>query len=711
MTQRRRRLVDAVHLFVLCDFALAQPLFDSLSHRPAFLIDQEIGPLAISLVVLTLAVVIPGVLAALRLGAAWLLGERVGARVQNTLVCLLSTATILVVLRNLHVSGMFSVAASLAIAAAATFAYARLTVARTVVTAASAAIVIFPAVFLMRSPIASIFLPPPEERDTRSMRDPVPIVMVVFDEFCGTTLMDEHHQIDRVRYPNIAALADGASWFRNASSVHGRTDHAVPAILTGKYPGEFQRPTVADHPANLFTLLLATERYRMVVFEPFTRLFPAAADRDMFRPKRLAEQTGVLATTLPIVYLHDLFPSSLPFQLPDIPPVWYSLHVDVSLQPDKAYGVMRHTWNGQRDAQFAHFLRCITPSPDPALYFCHIVVPHFPWCYLPSGRKYSLDNGQLWQPFGAFGDFGEDWTDDDLAVRHAHQRYLLQAGYADLLIGELTDRLRATDLYDRSLIIVLADHGVSFRASESRRIVQGANLPDIVSIPLLVKWPGQHDGVVSDRNVESIDVLPTIASTLGLSPAPACDGVSLDDTDTPERTEKRFQTYDKVMKLDAAFEDKYQTLEHRLAMFGSGDRLESLYHIGPHSELVGEQVESFEVGAPSPVQIKLTRPDGPFRYEPDDPALVPCYLVGTVAGVPDAALPVELAIAVNGTVRAVTRTYRLDGARDQWRAMIPEDSLRGGANDVEIFVVTTENERPTLHLAWRSPDQRALAAP
>ncbi len=45
----------------------------------------------------------------------------------------------------------------------------------------------------------------------------------------------------------------------------------------------------------------------------------------------------------------------------------------------------------------------------------------------------------------------------------SQQRYLLQAGFVDRLLGRLVRRLRERGLYERSMIVVTADHGVSFR--------------------------------------------------------------------------------------------------------------------------------------------------------------------------------------------------------------------------------------------------------
>ena len=65
-----------------------------------------------------------------------------------------------------------------------------------------------------------------------------------------------------------------------------------------------------------------------------------------------------------------------------------------------------------------------------------------------------------------------------------------RSGYTDLLLGRALDRLRATGVYDRALIVVLADHGASFRAGEPHRAATAGNLPDIAGIPLFVKAPG-----------------------------------------------------------------------------------------------------------------------------------------------------------------------------------------------------------------------------
>lgn len=74
----------------------------------------------------------------------------------------------------------------------------------------------------------------------------------------------------------------------------------------------------------------------------------------------------------------------------------------------------------------------------------------------------------------------------------------------------------------------------------------------------------------------------------------------------------------------------------------------------------------------------------------------PGYLEGRVVRA-EPNRPITFAIAVNGTLRAVTRTYLIDGLRDQWTALVPESAFRHGPNDVRFFVVRNDRGQPTLH--------------
>ena len=75
--------------------------------------------------------------------------------------------------------------------------------------------------------------------------------------------------------------------------------------------------------------------------------------------------------------------------------------------------------------------------------------------------------------------------------RKAHQRQMLQLGYVDAVIGRVIARLKAAGMYDRSLVIVLSDHGIAFRSGSPRRDFTEETAAQIMRIPLILKLPAR----------------------------------------------------------------------------------------------------------------------------------------------------------------------------------------------------------------------------
>ena len=94
------------------------------------------------------------------------------------------------------------------------------------------------------------------------------------------------------------------------------------------------------------------------------------------------------------------------------------------------------------------------------------------------------------------GNGGVPWVQD-----LERQRHLLQASYADGLVGQVLDQLEAVDLFDEAAVVVTADHGVAFHGEENRRRPTVESLPEIMWTPLIVKAPGQTEASVDDSNV------------------------------------------------------------------------------------------------------------------------------------------------------------------------------------------------------------------
>ncbi len=98
--------------------------------------------------------------------------------------------------------------------------------------------------------------------------------------------------------------------------------------------------------------------------------------------------------------------------------------------------------------------------------------------------------------------------------------------YADFLLGQLFDALRAKGVYDDLAIIVSSDHGENM--GEWGIYGEHATADHATChIPLLIKWPGGQAGHVDDGLHYLLDLPPTVAELLNVPASPHWDGESL----------------------------------------------------------------------------------------------------------------------------------------------------------------------------------------
>lgn len=97
----------------------------------------------------------------------------------------------------------------------------------------------------------------------------------------------------------------------------------------------------------------------------------------------------------------------------------------------------------------------------------------------------------------------------------------------DRRFGDFIAFLRRNDLYDRAMIILLADHGEEF--FEHGSWAHGTDLFNSqIRVPLLVKFPnGRYEGRSFDNAVSLVDVMPTVLDYFDIPAAPAVSGRSL----------------------------------------------------------------------------------------------------------------------------------------------------------------------------------------
>ncbi len=554
-----------LHLLVLWSFAVAQPLFDLLGRNGEFFAARGSSRWDVIAFALVLVFVPPLLLFAIE----WAAGARVRAVLHACFVAALVGLFVLQLIRSIDAPGWLLVALAGACGLAAAAVYGRLAGARLVLTVLAPAPLLFLGLFLFSSDASRLTLSGTDTASAAGEHPRAPVVLIAFDELPLNSLLDAKGRIDARRFPNFARLSRGSTWFARTTTVAEGTTHAVPAILTGRFPRAGEFPVYTDHRQNVFTLLGRSTELHVLDEETHLcppKLCPGLGSSLGGRAATLAEDTGV-------VYLHELLPNDLSGGIPSIANGWDNFLRDASPHHDPG-----------RVAP--SFLSSLRPQPRAALWYLHVMLPHSPWTYLPSGQRYDVPGAPGWGP-------DEVWSDNQAAVDQYWQRHLLQLGYADRVLGRLLAQFHTTGLYDRAALVVTADHGVSFRAGQKRRPLSAANLQNIAYVPLFVKLPGQKRGRVVDQPSRTIDILPTLADAAGVRMPWRVDGHSLLRARPRERNVvlikdrgRRFMV--PQARLEALRE---QALRRQLRLFGSDEPPATLFAVGPDRGLLGHPFE------------------------------------------------------------------------------------------------------------------------
>ncbi len=702
---------DAVHVFFLSSLALAQPLFDVLSRGAEFFVARQSGPLDIVLFAVFVSFLIPSSIVAIE-AIFKFFGNTCRKALHHAFVAIAAAIFFLLPIKRLEsMPDAAQLAAAGMTGAFAAWAYARFRPmrGRFALIVLSIIVVLFPGFFLLGSRVSNLVAPDsPGALRGRALDTSTPVVMIVFDELSTIALLDENRMIDSIRYPNIAAFAHHSTWFRNATTVADFTTIAIPAMLTGRYPTTYdlRLPTAADHPDNMFELF--SRSHKMAVYESRTAMHDGASG-DNRMPGLSQRLSGLLSDTA-LVYLHIISTPALSRRLSPITHDWTnfrpadeSVHQtespdDRTESPDDRPGsptkaeefrdwfkdiVQEKPFNRpqDRDRQFQKLIASIGPSEEPSFFFLHSLFPHTPYDRLPSGKIFTTDRHLE-------GLASQQWTEEERPVIQAHQRYLLQVRYVDNLIGELIERLKAADLYERSLVIVTSDHGVSFRPGDARRKVTATNYCDIIGVPLLIKAPYQAQALVKDTNVETIDILPTIADILDFELAWTTDGRSALSGDLLGRNGKTVFSGEVAEKerltFPSSLEGSCPSLGRQLELFGSGG--DDLFGLGPFKELIGRDVNEFDLSQVAAGKAELDQ-QALYQSVRPDSTYVPSMVKGKLAADGKTMPDNPLAISVNGKIRAVVNTD-LRGGERYFSAVVPESSFVKGRNDLSFYAVS-----------------------
>lgn len=515
-----------------------------------------------------------------------------------------------------------------------------------------------------------------------SVDDPIPIVVLVFDELPLTSLIRTNGSLNEERFPNFARLAEHTTWFRNAFANSPTTTLSVPSILTGVYPEERVPPVVSAHPNNLFTLLGGS--YDVVGEESITSLCPASVCSPRTSPWR--ERWRVLWSDVSYVTLHVLLPGPMTESIAPIDGEWMGFGPDGQASPSvelPSGGVAPDSVTaallGDRLGSFREWLERMTSMRDSTAYFHHSLIPHGPWTYVSTGQRY--------QAIARLPGIASNvWGDQQWLVDQAYQRHLYQVGLADRLLGDVLDQLERSDMLGRAMIVVTADHGITFETDAPKRGAIGDNLGTLGAVPLFVSLGGPSDGSTVDETVELVDILPTIVERLGADIEWEFDGVSLFETVAGNVGSARaVVTFPENQRHEDPGEQRINAtteIAKRYDVDGGWDDV-----LGGEAGwgIVGESVESQRMGTPLTWTVEVRRLNEFEDVDLDGPTL-PVMVEGHVVDWGASVPPGHIAVALNGTITAVTETFDQAGP-DMISAVVRPQDLQDGSNSLELFGV------------------------
>lgn len=476
--------------------------------------------------------------------------------------------------------------------------------------------------------------------------DAPPVVMVVFDALPTGILLDGSGAVDADLYPNFAELAGTSTWHRNNTTVTPFTNHAVPAILTGRYPDE---AGAIDHPGqNLFSLLGVG--YDLHVNEPWTDLC-----HSRFCPEAptFSGQGGLLREAVSFWRSGTEGPES----------AWLPARITQDRYEESA------AWIDTTVAAVAD------GEGRPPFVFMHTILPHRP--------RELTDEGVRYEAAGVTENSFADWGPWGATV--GRQAHVLQTQATDKLLGELVDGLKEAGVYDEALVVVTADHGEAFLADQPARMITDENWPHLMWTPLFVKEPGQTDGEVDDQNIQTVDIVPTIADVLDIDIPWDVDGMtSAAGAEERDPGEKPLVVIDPIREHTAGEgrlvfdgeEGLAQVLDESATEHSGRD---AVWKRTAHAELLRASVDDLVVEDPHETELAFEVPADLDAVDLSEP--VPLEVVAET----ELDVGTTVALVLNGEVAALADVE--EGSPNRVHALLLPELFVEGDNDLEAYVV------------------------
>ena len=500
----------------------------------------------------------------------------------------------------------------------------------------------------------------------------ISVFHVVFDEFPLYALLAEDGTINAERFPGFAQLATESTWFRNAVAESNFTHQAVPALLASAVPEQSGGPFLAQYPKNIFTVFAGKTAVGGI--EPVTSLCPpdvcggSTGSRGTFSVSRVKS----FFRDASYVYGHRVLPPFLRSHVPSIEGAWGGFGA-VADKFKEQFGVGALS---QVDA-LAQGVKAMVDDPSPRVQVTHVLLPHAPWRITPDLRVAPLSKS-----ISTANPESED------GVRDTYQTFLYQLAGADRAISDAIASLKQAGRWDNTLFIASADHGISFLPTLPQRHTDFTDMDqanDIYRVPLLVKFPKQTSGSVSDCAVTNLDVLPTILDVTGTSTSWKFAGTSFANECPASRERRVVAATGESQVFSGGFSEAQARARHYADVVSNVGGIRRVAAVGASALLIGQPIGTAESNS-SIASWTLAQKKMFTKVSDTRGSRVPSLITGTVTLSGPTDVGTEGIVVVNGVAAGVIG--ELSGARDvvEYTAILDYSLLTDGAHTVELYV-------------------------
>lgn len=655
----------------LSTMSIAQPILDLYGKNPTVFSAAKLSSLEVALFVL-IVVLVPAIMATALDRATRFLGPKVNEATRLWLIAFFSFLLGIAVARWVHVSGNagafglgFLFAAVLPIAydrKKAIREWSRWLAVLSIAVTASAVLQLQPILFESNGPASDAVI---------TQKD-ITVLQVVLDEFPLYALLGADGNINAERFPGFSALANGSTWYRNNVAESNFTHQAVPAILSSSIPKQSGGPFLAEYPKNIFTLFAGKTTVGGI--EPVTSLCPknvcqtASVSNGNFQYGRFKK----FLRDASYVYGQRVLPPVLRRHIPSIEGTW------------GGFGAVANKFKEQFDVgalsqidSLNSGVKAITDDKNSRVEVVHALLPHAPWRITPDHRVAPLSNS-----------ISTSNPESEDGIRDTYQTFLYQVGAADRAISKVISDLKSAGRWDTTMLVVTADHGISFIPTLPQRhtdFTEQDAVNDIYRIPTFIKYPGQKASVVSDCAMTNLDVLPTIVEVTGTKTSWKFAGTSVASGCPENRVRRVVSATGETSVLKDGFEKAVERAAHYATVVTNIGPARNVASIGASAALIGRPIASKEVNS----AVSAWRVDQKKMFSDVSDqrgARVPSLITGVVRINGSLEDGTEGIIAIDGIAAGVIG--ELSGARGlvSYTAILDYTLLTKGVHTVELFV-------------------------